>query len=283
MDRTSCDNLRPMKRIGFAILLLLWAIPLLAQDQVRERALAFLRGTLKGPFEVEQLEYKLDPDLDLWVVAAFIKEGDRRRPVLFYLSKDLRFVIAGRVYDAQGLKELSRGHFEGLLGEIPTEQRKVSLEGLSLRGPVLGEGEQVVIISNPHCPHCRQLLPALIEAVRDKGGLALYYKGVLFGKDRELEEAIECVREKRPEIFWDFVHKAYTLPKEEALKWLEAQLGEDFLQGCDSQKILSILEQDNREVSQRLGVRGIPAAVYKGVLLEGTGEIRDALLGKLQR
>lgn len=271
-----------VRKIGFALILLVWALPLWAHEQVRERAMAFLRGTLKGPFEVEQLEYKLDPHLNLWVVAAFLKEGERRRPVLFYLSRDLRFVIAGRVYDAEGQRELSRGHFEELLGKIPTEERRVSLEGLSLRGPVLGEGEQVVIISNPHCPHCRKLLPALIEAVRAKGGLALYYKGVLFSKDRELEEAIECVREKSPQCFWDFVHKAYTLPKEEALKWLEAQLGADFLKGCDSQKILVLLEQDDREVSQRLGVRGIPAAVYKGVLLEGTGEIRDALLGKLQ-
>lgn len=239
--------------------------------------MAFLKGTVKEPFEVEELKYELDPDLGLWVVAAFLKEGDRRRPVLLYLSKDLRFVIAGRVYDAQSQKDLSKGKFEKLMGKEPMETRSVSLEGISLRGPVLGQGEQVVIISSPHCPHCRQLLPGLIEAIRAKGGLSLYYKGVLFGKDRRLEQTIECVRQRKPELFWDFVQKAYSLPEEEALKWLGTTLGEGFLRGCDSEGILSILEKDHREVNQKLGVGGIPAAIYRGTLYEGTQDIRDAL------
>jgi len=262
-------------------LLLLAGSPF-AQDRVREKALAFLKGTIKEPFEVEEIKYELDPDLGLWVVAALLKEGDRRRPVILYLSRDLRYVIAGRVYDAQSHKELSRGQFERLMGKGPLETRRVSLEGLSLRGPVLGEGEQVVIISSPHCPHCRELLPGLIEAVRNKGGLSLYYKGIFFGKDRRLEQAIECVRQRRPDLFWEFVKRAYSLPEEEALKWLDENLGEGFLKGCDSQGILSVLEEDHREVSQKLGLRGIPAAVYKGTLYEGTRDIRDAL-GLLQR
>ncbi|RLA83018.1 MAG: hypothetical protein DRG31_06660 [Deltaproteobacteria bacterium] len=276
---------KPMRKGLLIGILLAVLIPLLGMGseggKVEETARDFLRKVLsQKAFEIKELKYSFDPGLGLYVVAVLLKEGGRERPVLLYLSRDMRFVIAGRVYDASSGRELSRDHFETLMGSLPAGgPEKVNLEGVSLRGPVLGKGEEVILVSNPHCSHCRQLVPRLLERVKRQGGFSLYYKGMFFGRDRELEEAMECVRQKRPELFWDFVRECYSRPKGEALKWLRSILGEDFLKGCRSEAILEALQRDDREVREKIGVKGIPAVIFRGRLYEGTRSIERALFG----
>ncbi len=276
---------KPMRKglligILLGILIPLWALGS-EGGKVEETARGFLKRVLsRRAFEIKDLKYSFDPDLGLYVVAILLKEGNREKPILLYLSRDMRFVIAGRVYEASSGRELSRDHFEALMGSLQAEgPEKVDLEGVSLRGPVLGEGEGVVLVSNPHCSHCRELVPRLLERVKRQGGFSLYYKGMFFGRDRELEEAMECVRQKRPELFWDFVKECYSRPKGEALKWLRSILGKDFLKGCRSKAILEALERDDQEVREKIGVRGIPAVVFRGRLYEGTRSIERALFG----
>jgi len=275
-----------MKRgLLFLLVLLVLAAPLASGEEkgIREVAERFVKRVLgKERVEVEGFRAIFDEGTGLYAVAMVIKEGKKKRPVLLYLSKDKRLVFLGRIYEASTAKELSRAHFLKLMPEFAKARspREVDLAKVKLRGPTLGRGQKVLLISNPSCPHCRKVVPALIDHIKANRGYTLYYKSMPFGRDRELERAIECVRQRRPELFWDFLRVCYGEKKEEALKWLRERAGAEFLKGCDGEEIARALKADAEEVKEGIGVDGIPAVVVGGKLYEGTRDIKRVLLGK---
>ncbi|RLA96667.1 MAG: hypothetical protein DRG69_00130, partial [Deltaproteobacteria bacterium] len=183
--------------------LLLAALPASGEEKgIREVAEGFVKRVLrKERVEVEGFRAIFDEGTGLYAVAMVIKEGKKKRPVLLYLSKDKRLVFLGRIYEASTAKELSRAHFLKLMPEFAKARspREVDLAKVKvkLRGPTLGRGQKVLLISNPSCPHCRKVVPALIDHIKANRGYTLYYKSMPFGRDRELERAIECVRQRR--------------------------------------------------------------------------------------
>jgi len=276
-----------MKKAALSLLVLvLWASLAFAaseESELRTITEGFLKKLLgKRTFKVERFRTTFDDDTGFYVVALILKEKKRKpRPVLLYISKDKKHLFLGTVFDAKSGEDLSREHFRRLMPEVAKVPKKVDLKKVSFRPPALGEGEKVLLISNPSCPHCRKLVPVLIDHVRKKNPFyALYYKTVPFGKKRKrLEELIECVRQRRTDIFWDFVKRCYTSSEKEAIKWLKGRAGEDFVEGCKGNEITRALEADSREADE-IGVQGIPAAVIRGKLYEGVGNIRKQLMRK---
>lgn len=273
--------LREMKlRLLLSILVLLTAPLALGQErEVRGVAEGFVKRVLgKERLEVEEFRVLLDDGTGLYAVAMVIREGKKKRPILLYLSKDKRFVFLGRIYDASTAKELSRGHFLKLMPEFARAPREVDLAKVKLRGPTLGRGQKVLLISNPSCPHCRKVVPRLIDHIKANQTYTLYYKSMPFGRDRELEWAIECVRQRRPELFWDFLRVCYREKKVEALKWLKEKAGAEFLKGCREEEIMQALKAEAKEVKEGIGIDGIPAVVVGGKLYEGRRDIERLLL-----
>lgn len=214
-----------------------------------------------------------DKDLGLYVVA-LLTEGQRQ--VLLYMDRNGKYVFIGKVYNASTGEELTQKH----LKSFPTASapREVGVEGLNVMGPPLGKGERAIIISSPNCPHCRKVMPKVIEKAY-AGKICLYYKGIPLGQDREIEELIECLRQTKPDLFWDFVKKAYTEEKEKALCWLRSTLKDDPFKGCNREKANSVLQGNWEEASRKIGLEGIPALVLKDKVFEGVSQIEKALKG----
>ncbi len=260
-------------------------IPLicLAQEdekKLRETIERFLQKSLPSKsWQLKDMKYVFDNLVGLYVVALKLKEGEEEKPVLLYVSRKMDFIIVGKIYDAKTGEELSKGHYVNLMGEPPSLKRGIDLKGLNLRGPVLGQGEMVILMSSPHCPHCRELVPQLIKKVKEKPNFSLYYKGVFFGKDHTLEGLIECVRQKKPELFWDFLLQCYTLSQEKAIDWLLKRLGKGFIEGCKEEELSEALRRDDIEVKEKIRINGIPAVIFKGKVYEGTNAILQVLFG----
>lgn len=254
----------------------------LAQEKGLEKVVeSFLQKSLSSKaWQIKEMKYVFDKRVGLYVVALRLKEGEEERPVLLYVSRKLDLVILGKIYDAKTGEELSKAHYLNLMGELPFFKREIDLKSLNLRGPVLGQGEAVILISNPNCPHCRELVPQVIKRVRERGGFSLYYKGVFFGKDHTLEGLIECVRQKKPEVFWDFVLQCYSSSQQKAIDWLSKRLGKDFVQGCKGEEIEEALKRDDLEAKEKMRISGIPAVLFKGKLYEGTNAILQVLFGR---
>ncbi len=260
------------------VFLLLWVLPLSAKPIKEEELRPLVQGFLERTFPDKGASltwrgYYYDKDLGLYVVA-LSTEGQKQ--VLLYVDKEGRYVFIGRVYNASTGEELTQKH----LRSFPTVSgpKGVGVEGLSIQGPPLGKGERAIIISSPNCPHCRKVVPKVIEKA-SSGKICLYYKGVPLGQEHETEELIECLRQTRPDLFWDFVKKAYAEEKDKALLWLHSVLKDDPFRGCDREKAKSTLRGNWEEASRKLGLEGIPALVFKGKVFEGVGQIEKALKG----
>lgn len=269
------------------VLFFLLAMAPAAEEQLFQLTRDFLKGFFgKRTFQIEGFRSTFDEETGFYIVAFMLKEGKRRpRPVLLYISKDKRFVFLGKVFEAKGARELSRGHFERLIPPSSRKPKEVDMDKVTFREPALGKGEKVLIISNPACPHCRRLLPSLIDHFRGEASTyalstyALYYMGIPFGKKlSRLEELIECVRQKRPDLFWEFLRVCYTSSEAEATNWLKQRLGEGFSGGCSGDDLRQRIEADGRKADE-IGVEGIPAAVIEGRLYEGTRSIEEKLIG----
>jgi len=157
----------------------------------------------------------------------------------------------------------------------PPRAKKVSLEGFDVRGPALGEGEEVILISSPSCPACRAFVPKILQELK---GHSLYYKHVRYGKGGdELERAMECVREKREELFWDFLKLCYSRPAL-ALTWLSDKTSSDFVKTCLTDRAVeAALNRDDEQV-RRIGVSAIPAVIVGDELYQGGVAIKRVLL-----
>lgn len=246
----------------------------LKEEELKPLVQAFLEKALPG--RGSSLTWKgsyYDKDLGLYVVA-LLTEGQRQ--VLLYVDRSGKYVFIGRIYNASTGEELTQKHLKSF--PIISPPREVGSQGLDLIGPPLGRGESAIIISSPNCPHCRQVMLKVIEKA-SSGKICLYYKGIPLGQDREIEELIECLRQTKPELFWDFVKKAYSEEKEKALSWLRSTLKEDPYKGCDRRKANSALQGNWEEVKSKLGLEGIPALVLKGKVFEGVSQIEKALKG----
>jgi len=269
-----------MKKWLFLFLL----IPLfcLAQEEKRLKEVVegFLQKSLSSKFwQLNDMKYVFDNRIGLYVVALKLKEGEEERPVLLYVSRKMDFIMVGKIYDIKTGEELSKAHYVNLMGKLPSLKKEIDLRGLTLRGPVLGQGETVILVSSPNCPHCRELVPQVIKKVKEKPGFSLYYKGVFFGKDHTLEELIECVRQKKPELFWDFLLQCYTLSQEKAIDWLSKRLGKGFVDGCKGEELSETLRREDIEVKEKIRITGIPAVLFKGKVYEGTNAILQVLFG----
>jgi len=239
----------------------------------------FQKSLPSKSWQLKGMKYVFDNRVGLYVVALKLKEGEEERPVLLYVSRKMDFIIVGKIYDPKTGEELSKTHYVNLMGEPPSLKKEIDLKSLTLRGPVLGQGEVVILMSNPNCPHCRELIPQLIKKVKEKPDFSLYYKGVFFGKDHTLEGLIECVRQKKPELFWDFLLQCYTLSQEKAIDWLSKRLGKGFVEGCKGEELSEALKRDDIEVKEKIRINGIPAVIFKGKVYEGTNAILQVLFG----
>lgn len=156
------------------------------------------------------------------------------------------------------------------------KSREVSLEGFEVRGPVLGRGKEVILIANPSCSACRAFVPEILKRLK---GYSLYYKHVRYRSEGdELERAIECVRQRKEDLFWDFLKMCYSHPTQ-ALNWLSRRTSPSFVQRCLlDEEVAVALREDDRQV-RRIGVSAIPAIILEGELYQGGLAIKQVLFG----
>lgn len=256
----------------FALCLLSLSARPLKEEELKPLVQTFLEKAFPG--RSTSLTWKgsyYDKALGLYVVALLT---ERQKQVLLYVDKSGQYVFIGRVYNASTGEELTQRHLK--LFATVSEPKEMEVQGLSLMGPSLGKGEKAILISSPNCPHCRKVVPNVIKKA-SSGKICLYYKGVPLGQDREIDELIECLRQTKPELFWDFVKRAYTEDKQKALSWLRSALKDDPFKDCDRERARSALQNNWEEVSRKLKLEGIPALVLKGKVFEGVSQIEKAL------
>jgi len=105
------------------------------------------------------------------------------------------------------------------LPQLPTQQLKTRPP---LMEPLLGYGSKVLhLISSPHCAHCRQVFPKVVEFVREHSSdYSLNY--IHFGAftSRRENALVECVRREAPEFYWEFLKVLYQKGFSPANSWV---------------------------------------------------------------
>ena len=263
---------------ALSLFLLLFLLPSssLGQEGIEKEVREFIRKTLPNrKIEVKDLKVAFDQEADLYVASFVIEDKRGQRPMMFYISKDRKLVFVGKVYQLESGKDLTFRLAARYLPPPPRRVRKIKKDLLTLRGPSLGSGEKkVVIISSPTCPHCRKLVPELIELVKkDPHSFTLFYKHFSLSS-KELARALEYVREKHPDSFWELIQICYQKKRDEAIRWVKEKWGNDFLEG--SKEMDERIKEDVEE-AEKIGVDGIPAAVVDETLVIGERRIREYL------
>lgn len=190
------------------------------------RGVELIRQRIGGRGEIR--EVVKDPETGMTVVRVMMRAGSMMVPLAAYVSPDGRYVLFGSVFDAQTGRDLTR---EVHLRDLRPEPVRVDPRPW-IREPFLGRGEEaLVLVAGPDCPHCRNLVPRLLDELKESRKFRLAYVTFSPFSPPETELALECARQRRPEIFWEAVRQAYTAPPEELPGWL-AERGLDFGKEC---------------------------------------------------
>jgi len=129
--------------------------------------------------------------------------------------------------------------------------------------PLLGYGSKVLhLISSPHCAHCRQVFPKVVEFVREHSSdYSLNY--IHFGAftSRRENALVECVRREAPEFYWEFLKVLYQKGFSPANSWVRERAH------LDCSRVAP--------VKHRLpGIHAVPTLVLDdGTVLTGTDQI----------
>jgi len=227
------------------------------------KVLSFLREKLKAKAECKGVRF--DEKVNMYIVRLMVDLGKVKMPVAAYVSKDKKILFLGKVFDFGTGELLTVKHLEGLKPKMP--ELRVDLSQLPSKGPFLGHGgEQLVLVASPHCPHCRKVLPELISAVKrheKKYTLNYVHAGRL--SPEEENRLVSCVRERAPQLFWEFLAQLYSEGLQKARQWLE-------------EKAFPYDKCGKATTNQPAvpGIRAVPSLVLAdGSVLTGENEIED--------
>lgn len=217
------------------------------------------RGEIRG---VEK-----DPVTNFTVVKIMIRQGQRLFPVAAYVTPDGKYAIFGSIYDISTGRDLTR---EVHLKDMTIETTKINPSPW-MKGPFLGKGkEKMLIVAGPRCPHCRELIPKVVKEAKDNDKVSIAYVTFSPFSPPETEKAIECVRQKKPELFWETVVQAYTEDPSALPSWLKKK-GFNVAKECND-------IEGRKELPP---VDGVPSGILEnGTVLEGGGEIMEYLTSK---
>ena len=242
--------------LGLAVALLLAVHPKMGETagNLGKTVAEFLRTHLH--LQAKDVETVKDPRSGLWVVKLRIARGAGTVPAVAYVTSDGRYLILGRLFDLHSGKDVTVQH----LPQLPTQQLKTRPP---LMEPLLGHGSKVLhLISSPHCTHCRQVFPKVVEFVREHSSVySLNY--IHFGAftSRRENALIECVRRKAPDLYWEFLQVLYQKGFSSASSWIHKRAQLDCSRAVP--------------VKHRLpGIHAVPTLVLDdGTVLTGTDQI----------
>jgi len=206
--------------------------------------------------QAEDVETVKDPRSGLWVVKLRIARGAGSVPAVAYVTSDGRYLILGRLFDLHSGRDVTVQH----LPQLPTQQLKTRPP---LMEPLLGHGSKVLhLISSPHCTHCRQVFPKVVEFVREHSSVySLNY--IHFGAftSRRENALIECVRRKAPDLYWEFLQVLYRRGFSPASSWVHGKAALDCSRVAPVEHKLP-------------GIHAVPTLVLDdGTVLTGTDQI----------
>jgi thiol:disulfide interchange protein DsbC len=198
----------------------------------KEEATPLLKEFIKTDFNI--LEIKEAPLEGFWELATEV--GKERS--IFYLHKNLRFIIYGRILDLQGKRDLTLERLK--------EFRKVEVSSLSLENAIpMGKGKRkLYVFTDPECHFCFQLHEELKQMDNIRVFLFLY---PLNPNSYKKAKAIWCSENRIKTLEDSYQGKELTSPS------------------CDASSV-----DKNMEFGKRLFLTSTPTLIFQnGKIIEG--------------
>ena len=198
------------------------------------------------------------------VVRVMVRRGNVLFPMAVYVDPQGKWAFLGSMVDLKTHKNLTR---EEHLKDLKVEHVKIDPKPW-MKGPFLGKGkEKLLLVAGMRCPHCRAVVPKVIEKVKSSEKFSLAYASFSPFMDSEVERALECLRTKKADLFWDAVLQAYSASSEKFFEWLKEK-GFNFEKECRD----LVLEKSLPPVE------GVPSLIKEdGTAASGESEIMALL------
>ena len=173
-----------MKGMRLLMTLLLILPPLLFGNVfalTNEEATVMIKELVQTEFKI--LEIKEAPLEGFWEVVV----EARREKIIFYIHKNLRYIVQGQILDRQTKRNLTLDRIKDF--------RRVNLSGLSLGNAIpMGEGKQkLYVFTDPQCHFCFQLHEEL-KQIKDLQAFFFLYP--LTPDSYEKAKSIWCSQDK---------------------------------------------------------------------------------------
>jgi len=130
--------------------------------------------------DIKNIRY--DNDLELYEVAA--KNG-----VIFYLTRNKKYVIMGNVHDAKTMKSITDAR--------KNELYRINFSEIPLTNAIRikkGNNAKIAVFSTTSCPWCKKL----IEELKKLNNVSVYMLLTPFSKNRQNDMAVWC--SKSPDV-----------------------------------------------------------------------------------
>jgi len=147
----------------------------------REEATAMIKELVQTEFKI--LEIKESPLEGFWEVVVEV----RQEKVIFYIHKNLRYILQGQILDRQTKRNLTLDRIKDF--------RRVNLSSLSLGNAIpMGEGKRkLYVFTDPQCHFCSQLHEELKQM---KDLQAFFFLYPLTPDSYEKAKSIWCSQDK---------------------------------------------------------------------------------------
>src|SRR4030067_2585084 len=224
-----------MKRMRLLITLLIIFSPLFFENVfalTNEEAINILKELVQTEFKI--LEIKEAPLERFWEVVV----EARQEKVIFYIHKNLRYIVQGQVFDRQIKRNLTLDRIKAF--------RRVNPSSLSLENAIpMGEGKRkLYVFTDPQCHFCFQLHEEL-KQIKDLRAFFFLYP--LTPASYEKAKSIWCSQDKVRALEETYQGKVLRPPS------------------CDTSPI-----DKNMEFGKRLLIDSTPTLLFQnGKMVEG--------------
>lgn len=209
-----------------------------------------------------------------------ISLGKRSQRVDAYISEDEQYILVGRMFTQEQIKELKERKKVTAAERI--DPTKIPIDGRPFKGPA-DAPITIVEFSEFQCPYCRRAASTVDNQVLKNYGdkIKLVFKHFPLGFHKWAEPAAiasECAFKQNNEAFWYLYDKLFENQRsinegnirEKCLQWAEeANLDKKKFTSCyDNKETLARVKQDAEE-GKSIGLTGVPAFFVNGKKLGG--------------